>query len=336
MKRNRTHLIKAFISIGVIFSLGTLVLYLTKTTRLTKDLPIDTDVFASYGTFVGGILGAVFSLAGVIMLIKTLESQEDSIEKQQRNFDKQLFETKFFNLLNIHRENRLQINIKDRQGGKIFLSMHREFGFCKEAIETVSTVTIGPEFKLSKLDIINISYLCFFYGAVGESSVQILKERLQKHEPYLKTIFDTFKTCQKNIIKENGFDYKPFEGHQSRLSHYFRHLFQTIRFVDSQSENLFTYQEKYDYIKILRAQLSNQEQAFLFYNSLSDLGGPWEKSNTLEAHQGLITKYNLISNIPTGFTYGINVKEFYPNVKYDGDKISEARKQLIELYETHN
>jgi len=336
MKKGLTRLIVIFISIGVIFSAGVLILYLFKTTKLTTRLSIDTEIFASYGALVGGVLGSIFSLAGVIMLIKTLESQEKAIENQQKNFDKQLFETKFFNLLNIHRENRLQINIRDRNGGKIFLSMQREFGLCKEVIESVSISTIGGDLKLSKEEIINISYLCFFFGAVGDISTQILDAKLKKYEIYLDSIFNSFKDYQRSIQQKGGFDYKPFEGHQSRLGHYFRHLFQTIRFVDNQPSNLFTYREKYNYIKILRAQLSNQEQVLLCYNSLSDLGEFWERSKEIKDYQGLITKYNLITNIPKGYTYGIDARKYYPYVKYDGETEVNQRKRLKQLYEIHN
>jgi len=47
---------------------------------------------------------------------------------------------------------------------------------------------------------------------------------------------------------------------------------------------------------------------------LSDLGKPWEKSDQLQDYQGLITKYNLIKNIPEGYTLGIDVKKYYPHI----------------------
>jgi hypothetical protein len=50
--------------------------------------------------------------------------------------------------------------------------------------------------------------------------------------------------------------YLRYDGQQSRLGHYFRHMFQPA--------NLFSYKDKYNYIKTLRAQLSTHEQAILF------------------------------------------------------------------------
>jgi hypothetical protein len=120
---------------------------------------------------------------------------------------------------------------------------------------------------------------------------------------------------------------KYYGGHQFRLGHYYRHLYQTVKFVDRQKT--LTEDEKYSYIKILRAQLSTYEQALLFFNSLSSLGLIWELNPDMDNHKlgvpvkqsrnerRLITKYNLIKNLPTDELYGISIKQFYPNVKYE-------------------
>ena len=41
--------------------------------------------------------------------------------------------------------------------------------------------------------------------------------------------------------------YKPFEGRVSNLSHYIRHLFQTVKYIDEQTDNLLSYSDKYYY-----------------------------------------------------------------------------------------
>ena len=258
------------IGIGVTISLGLLALYLIKTTELDSKAPIDPNIFSSYGSLVGGVLGALFSLAGIFLLINTLESQERAIAMQQTNFNKQLFESKFFDLVNIHRQNSSEINITDRTGKKVFLTLQREFYHCKLVIDAFNET--WPE-KLSEAERINISYFCFFFGAVGETSEEIIKRYFrEKYPDRIDPILKAFKDSQKGFTKNVNFPYKLFEGHQSRLGHYFRHLYQTVKFVDEQASILLSYKEKYSYIKVLRAQLSTQEQAFLFYNSLSDMG----------------------------------------------------------------
>ncbi|WP_298717098.1 putative phage abortive infection protein, partial [Chitinophaga sp.] len=127
----------------------------------------------------------------------------------------------------------------------------------------------------------------------------------------------------KNYVKYYG-------GHQFRLGHYFRHLFQTVKYVDEQP--FLKYKDKYGYIKTLRAQLSTYEQALLFLNSLSIIGRIWEyspeykKSNlklidsVRKLNKQFITKYNLIKNLPGDTIYGIPFKQFYPNVEFEFDR----------------
>lgn len=116
--------------------------------------------------------------------------------------------------------------------------------------------------------------------------------------------------------------YKYYGGHQFRLGHYFRHLYQTVKFIDKESH--LSFDEKYAYIKILRGQLSNYEQIIFFLNSLSEVGRTWELVNKnhpdkeTSKDQHLITNYNLIKNIPNQrIAKSINILDYYPNVEYE-------------------
>ncbi|AWH86180.1 hypothetical protein HYN59_14155 [Flavobacterium album] len=126
---------------------------------------------------------------------------------------------------------------------------------------------------------------------------------------------------------------KYYGGHQFRIGHYYRHLYQMVSYVNNQTN--IDYKEKYNYVKILRAQLSTYEQAIFFANSLSKMGESWEFKPEIDfdlkdfmKHDfELITKYNLIKNIPGDTIYGVNFKQFYPNIQYEGD--SSAKKRVI-------
>ena len=116
---------------------------------------------------------------------------------------------------------------------------------------------------------------------------------------------------------------KYYGGHQFRLGHYFRHIFQTVRYMNEQTD--LSYTQKYSYMKILRAQLSNYEQAILFFNSLSQLGRKWELDPQInkmckgysKTDFELITKYALIKNIPIGLLLGIEPIHYYRNINYE-------------------
>lgn len=95
---------------------------------------------------------------------------------------------------------------------------------------------------------------------------------------------------------------KIFPGHQGDLGHYFRNLYNLIRFVD-ESDAIKRSEEKQKYIRIIRAQLSNYELMVLYYNAMSTYG--------IQNFKPLIDKYNLLDNV------NVKLKIDYSNRKPD-------------------
>lgn len=110
-----------------------------------------------------------------------------------------------------------------------------------------------------------------------------------------------------------GFN-KFFGGHQYHLGHYFRHLFQAVKFIDKQPSWLMSQDDKYEYLKTLRAQMSNYEQALLFINSLTQLGRKWEFDSI---GKNFISNYHLIKNLPVNFIPNIKLQDYYPKVNFE-------------------
>lgn len=126
------------------------------------------------------------------------------------------------------------------------------------------------------------------------------------------------------IVSRNLLLIKYYGGHQHRLGHYFRHLFQSYKFLNNQRG--LGEEERYFYGKSLRAQLSTYEQALIFINSISSLGMKWELTSDSELTKGeltsmeplnLISTYHIIKNLPGTHIYKIYFKDYYPNVKYE-------------------
>ncbi len=115
---------------------------------------------------------------------------------------------------------------------------------------------------------------------------------------------------------------KYYGGHQFRLGHYFRHLFQSFKYLNNHKDLIEN--EKYAYGKMYRAQISTYEQALLFINSISPIGMKWEftpeKQYDSKANTNLITTYNLIKNLPGEHLYGIRYKTYYKDVEYESDE----------------
>jgi hypothetical protein len=84
-----------------------------------------------------------------------------------------------------------------------------------------------------------------------------------------------------------------FTIYNSDLGHYFRHLYHIVKFVDLnpffiQTSGNTIFLSGYDYVKILRAQLSNSELIMLSLNGMTEQGFNFHP---------LIEKYKLLKNI---------------------------------------
>lgn len=268
---------------------------------------IDAENANQFGSFIGGYIGSIFALISVVFLYSTLKEQRktSAIEK---------FETKYFELIQLHRDNVAEIVIRNSNGKKVFVTLIREF---RETLIITKRICRENDIKLEPEEHINLAYMTFFYG-VGPNSSRILKKSLVNFPEILieKLLFeleDEDENLKDKTTKKRNFSYTPFEGHQSRLGHYFRHLYQTVMYVDNSDLKI----DKYSYVKILRAQLSNHEQALLFFNSLSFLGQNWRTEN-------LITEYEMIKNLPESFideNTEIDVKKVYPKLKFEYEEI---------------
>ena len=187
----------------------------------------------------------------------------------------------------------------------------------------------------------------YFYPLLSYMKLKPKKENTERWEKWEQLLSYDYKTFQKvtkdyydfnrnilntelsidlkNLIHSQEFE-KYYNGHQHRLGHYFRHLFQTVKFVNY-NEDIKDDEEKYFYAKTLRAQLSTYEQALLFINSISSLGYKWElipEKNLLKKGDNnvkckLITNNHLIKNLPGYHLSGIRYKSFYPEISYEFD-----------------
>jgi len=102
----------------------------------------------------------------------------------------------------------------------------------------------------------------------GRDVISVFRDRL-------RTRFHKINASERDLSEkekaEKAYD-NFWQQHQSELAHYFRFLFNLFRFVyESESD------KKDLYAKLVRAQLSNQELALLFYNCLSPQGANFMK-----------------------------------------------------------
>lgn len=337
------------------------------------------------GSFIGGVVGTIFSLGGFFILILTLSEQTKFANKER-------FESKFFDLVKLHRENVRELEKDNTSGRKEFHKIFLQFLDCREDMKPVfrrarenhiyedqyakelkkQLLFTNKDIDIVDLAKLNLPYLVTFYGVGSHGREAIYdflegkykSEFLEKALGYISmkptldsSYFKDWENLNKlpnklrvriaekirrlrnneNISADKNADIaqkhyynsnytKYYGGHQYQLGHYFRHLFQTFSFINIQST--LKKEEKYFYAKTLRAQLSTHEQLLLFINSISTLGLVWDlvpeiNSKWYENDQEqidekrLITKYNIIKNIPGKKVFGISYKYYYPNIEFE-------------------
>ena len=353
---------------------------------ISFNIPTDYTSTGQFGDFIGGVVGTFFALAGTLLIFL-------SFLQQTKENKRTAFESSFFEMIRLHRENVSELRYhKFRKGEdhiyenrqvinlifKEFIECYREvkkFSNSKQIedyltpkyIIKLKTITskINSKISLIELAIIDISWNIVFYGLSVEGESIIRKSFLNKYNRkyYYKLLFyiklkpkksNTLRFLNWRVLRglelnqlhplinelyENRIhpehteglsknakelqvhlDYeKYYGGHQFRLGHYFRHLFQSYKYLNQHSD--LDEKQKYFYGKLLRAQFSTYEQALIFINSISSLGMKWEynpeNNDTLKTNNALITKYNLIKNLPDEHMFGIRYKTYYKNVKFE-------------------
>jgi hypothetical protein len=274
---------------------------------------VNPEYAGELGAFVGGYVGSIFVLISVVLLFATLRSQRKSSALEN-------FENKYFQLIKMHRDNVAEQEIEGcASGRKLFVLMLREL---RCALAIIREIAEKSGQQMSNEQLLHVAYYCLFFG-VGPNSSRMLKISLSDFErAFVDAIEAKLNTpeLKDRIREERKLGYIPFEGHQSRLGHYYRHLYQMIRYVDQQTLDI----DKYEFVKTIRAQLSTHEQALLLINSRTPLGHNWWQKN-------LILPYKLVKNIPQEFfdkTTELDVSALFPKgyFEWEGNNVSVHKK----------
>ena len=264
------------------------------------------------------VLGIIVTFLAFYIQVKANDVQRKINEKQREDIKLERFENKFYELLRLHKENVNEISIDGYDGKKIvrrkaFVSMYKELRYTffvtkQEYDKLRKSKTLQTEYK--DVQLLKLAYI-FFYTGVGVHSDKISKAMIGQE--FDNTLYSTVRDELNNIERQHKsnsnnmmwreleiegigksklpYSYRPFQGHMSRFGHYYRHLFQTVKFVVKQDKELINDENKLEYLRTLRAQLSDHEQVMLYYNAVVDFGGAWITNK-------YFTDYKMIHNIP--------------------------------------
>lgn len=351
--------------IVILFLIGIVLMFVPYWITRPNTSGIDFSDTGQIGDTIGGITAPFIGFLGVVFTFLAFWIQYEANKDIKKDISKDRFETRFYELLRLHQHNVSDIDINSTfSGRKAFVRMYYEirfiYAYLLQEIEEWNK-TEEPKVNMHSSDYMELAYTIFFFG------VDELKKGFEENFAYAHNVHSPFVVqFVKSLIgfrkgnemgDKTGWDlkvlkgpmngtiwtpsYKPFEGHVSKLGHYYRHLYQLVKYVSSSKIPGFGFHEKYGYIKILRAQLSNHEQTLIYFNSFFGAGRIWwkETNEELKNDRGEILSYfldyRIIKNLPFNLTrFGPKPKEeFAKALESRGRSDEEIKEELAELFE---
>jgi len=336
---------------SIIFSAFFLTLMLYTFTMPAKYHFFDFSLTGSIGDTINGVTAPFIGVSVAILTFLAFYMQYNANETHNIQFDTQSVEKKSEKhekkILYLIKENRniaINMSIGDDgsriEGYKCFSRMFNEFRVSYEIVSSFYSSYI-KEGRITDNEIINIAYM-IFYNGVGDTS-NILNHKVLKSAPQISKLLDIFNDTSKyweegkelrqqthellygveyNLKPIENIEYKPFDGHMTRLGQYFRNLFHILSYTFDVENELLSKNDGYELIKSLRSQLSNYEQILIYFNSLSLYGEPLHDNN-------LIDKYQLIKNIPLPLVdFSGDIHEYYRDIEFEWDEVLKRAERL--------
>jgi hypothetical protein len=294
-------------------------------------------LFASLLTFLAFYVQFKANIQQREQFKKTLENQKNDQKEQERIWMAEQFESRFFELLRLHKDNVNEIQVNEKEKGReAFYKMFNGLELINQEANKILFKKLANEgdYEYKKMDKVLVSKICyhlFFYGITG-----------QEHQNLLSYVEDDYSVLIGDLVRSFKNDARLYsfkDGHSRWLDHYFRHLFITAKYVIEQKDlpddetNNNTHDEeeskirlkrryerendledkKKRYIKTLRAQLSNHEQLLLYYNGVLWYPQEWHE---------LFVKYKIIKNLPVSLAtldpkpmeyFQVEIEELFKN-----------------------
>ena len=351
--------IKIFAYILIILSIIILgcyiyTMYISEYTILERLNNKDVEITGQFGDFFGGVIGSLWTLAGVFLYFsalkvqqKQLKVQKEEMKQSEKLLSQQQFENTFFGLLQTQKELKKDLFCKVKiiiptehqndytfnyveYNSKLFFhyiiqELHKLY-----QIYTRETYNIWND-NLARLQIDDLNNQAEYYKQEEEMfnySTEFYKVFNELNLSYTTSFYQVKeKTINATKNKESEeFICCSIYGHilltyQEQLGHYFRHLYNIVKFLDSEKEkNLAEIKNEKNrkeeeavnkrfanYFSFIHSILSTSELTILFYNSML-----FPKAKELYVKYGMfnnLLKTNLIKQEHSNLIEGANLKE---------------------------
>jgi len=256
--------------------------------------PINYESASQIGSFFNGIVGVLWSGAGVILIYATFRKQHEFNKKQA-------FEQTFQNMINHYHTvvNNTRDQLNPPNGPTKVYSGRRFYNiFFQEELKNYIKFPELTFYLIQERDIDEVQKIWKEFDIKNTTQAKGKIEELER-----EIIYRRQNMLSKNLkIKIYEFFY---EKHQGVLGHYFRLLFNIFKYI---IETLEEEEEKQKYINLIQAQMSNDELGILFYNALSKYAKDKKGNHTFKKWLEL---YNFFENIDKNSLIDENDKKFY-------------------------
>lgn len=316
---------RILMAIGILLFFLGLGLFLWPNINIDTSSQIDATKFGQFGDFVGGIIGSLWAFAGVILFYvalteqradfrtnrEVLETQVAALEQQIREFALQREELELTRAVFIEQSTTLKLQQFESTYfnslnllNNIILNISYVYTPPPQTYKRPGDEPIFPQPDRSKTFIGRDAFELFYkdlkleyQSLIGDYVINNIKVTYTPDSEF--NIPNEKKEELLNIAYERFFN----KSH-SDLGHYFRTIYNIVRFIhDKQPQN-----PKY-YTNLLRSQLSTYEHLLLFYNCQSEYGN--------KKFKPLIIEYSLLDNLATSQLLDKAHVSFYPLKAYE-------------------
>jgi len=269
---------------GFILIILGIVAFLWLDSDFSLDAQIDSEKFARFGDFIGGLVGSLWALAGVILFYIALTEQRRDSEINREALS-------------------VQVDTLNQQVEE-FKLQRKELVSSRKVYEQQSKTFKIQQFESSFFSLLSV------YQAIKDKL-----DSLVDNKDYFRKIFGdisksyTIKTDILNHHDQMIHSYtEMFNENRGYLSHYFKTFYRIIKILDSNTS--LDDKEKFYYAQTIRSQLTDYEQLILFYNSHSIYGNKTKP---------IFLKYNLLKHLPI---FSKPEFEFYLKAQGNNDILS--------------
>ncbi|OFX75936.1 MAG: hypothetical protein A2X12_08210 [Bacteroidetes bacterium GWE2_29_8] len=258
---------------------------------------LDEEKVAQFGDFIGGIIGSLFSLAGVILFYVALKEQRKDININQENLKIQ--NTALHQQVEEFKAQKTELIETRKVYEEQTLLFREQTSLYKQQTKDLKEQTYTA--KLQQFDSSFFSYLNVFielkntlnikktnyFGDIYKSISEVNIEE--------QTLVASIELIQAKYVEV-------FHNNKSELSHYFKTLYRIIMLIDSSS---LDEDKKQQYFKLLRSQLSDDELLILYYNYHTQLG---VKVRPYVVKYDILKHISILDKIEIGSDLNVDVK----------------------------